>query len=210
MRYLLRSAAALALASVTVAACGIGTDDEPHVISESQVPESVPAGGSTLTTGGSDQPGEQVFVWFLQDRGGTVRLTQRTRTVARPPTDNSILEALLLDPPSESERAYNITTAIPSSTTLASAPERDGEVLVVDLSDGIYQVVGDSLRHAYGQIVCTATDIEGVEAVRFEVEGEPHPAFDGNGESTNRALRCEDYASLLAARASVTGADESE
>jgi spore germination protein GerM len=210
-RHLATAAVSAVLLSTSLAACGVGTDDEPQEISRSNVPEGILDGeGQRPTSSATDGAGEEVDVYFLMDHDGDVQLTARPRTVARPPTETSILEALLLDPPTESERAYNITTAIPSSTTLASAPERiTNGVLVVDLSYGIFQVGGDDQRNAYAQIVCTATGIRGVRAVQFEVEGTPSDVFDGRGEATNRPLRCEDYASLLPDRSERAGEGES-
>lgn len=190
---------ALALASV---ACGVRTDDEPQEISEDNVPEDLhdddvtsAAGSDTADT---EEPGQPVTVWFLETVEGEEQLKDVQRTVPRPPTDKGILEALLLEPPDESERAFGITTAIPSSTTLAGAPEREGDgVLVINLTEGIYDVQSDELVNAYAQVVCTATEIPGIRAVRFEVEGAPAGGLDGNGQVPNGPLACESYARLL-------------
>jgi spore germination protein GerM len=175
-------------------ACGVSTDSKPHAISQSNVPE----GDTSSHASSAGQGGEETDVWFLQGENDDVELARRVRTVRRPKTARGVLEALLLDGPNETERAFNITTAIPSSTTLASDPELvDDDVLVIDLSDGLFEVRGDELRNAYAQLVCTATEVDGVRAVTFELDGEPISAFDGNGRSTSRPLRCEDYAGLL-------------
>ena len=160
------TAALVGLGGLT--ACGVSTDSQPQEISEANVPE-----------------------------GDDVRLVARERTVRRPRTARGVLEALLLDGPDETERAFNITTAIPSSTTLASPPElTDDGVLIIDLTDGLFEVRGDELRNAHAQLVCTATELDEVEAVRFALNGEAISAFDGNGRSTRRPLQCDDYAGL--------------
>jgi len=198
-----RYAAALALAVVGVGGlggCGVSTDSKPHEISESNVPEGL-LDGETSSPGAAasaGEGGEPTQVWFLQGENDDVRLVARERTVRRPKTARGVLEALLLDGPNETERAFDITTAIPSSTTLASPPElTDDGVLVIDLSQGLFEVMGDELRNAYAQIVCTATEVRQVRSAEFEIDGSPTPAFDGNGRSTRRPLRCEDYAGLL-------------
>jgi spore germination protein GerM len=174
--------------------CGVSTDSRPHEISQASVPE----GDTSTQASSAGQGGEETDVWFLQGENDEVTLIARARTVRRPKTARGVLEALLLDGPNETERAFNITTAIPSSTTLADDPEiTDGDVLVIDLSDGLFEVRGDELRNAYAQLVCTATELDGVRAVIFELDGEQISAFDGNGRSTRRPLRCEDYAGLL-------------
>jgi spore germination protein GerM len=212
----MRRWAAAALAAATLAglsglpACGVSTDSEPHEISRSNVPEGFSGESGAPHQGTGGQGGEEASVWFLQDEEGTVTLIPRRRTVPRPKTATGVLEALLLDGPSESERAFNITTAIPSSTTLASPPELERGVLIVDLSQGLFEVRGDDLRNAYAELVCTATGIgdtrgiDGVRAVRFELDGEAISAFDGNGQDTDRALRCSDYAGLLPSDRSTT------
>jgi spore germination protein GerM len=183
----------LTACAVALAACGVSTDSEPHEISEANVPES-DTSSQASTTG---QGGEETDVFFIQGENDDVRLVAQERTVRRPKTARGVLEALLLDGPDETERAFNITTAIPSSTTLASPPElTDDGVLVIDLTDGLFEVRGDELRNAHAQLVCTATELDEVEAVTFELDGEPISAFDGNGRSTRRPLRCADYAGL--------------
>lgn len=187
---------AAAVAGVAVlAGCGVPAEREPHAI-DAPAPEQPGADPHAGT--GPDHPGEDVTVQFLHRRdGGEARLVPVRRTVSRPRTDTGVLEALLLHPPTEGERAIDITTAIPVATTLAGSPERTGgDVLVVDLSSALFDARGGELRSAYAQIVCTATRIDGVRAVRFEVEGHATPALDGRGEATDRPLRCEDYAGL--------------
>lgn len=199
MRRAVPAAVALALALVlgALAGCGVSTDDQPQEISESNVPDAFE--DPTTTDGrATAQPGEEVEVFLLHDEGGEVRLVPRPRNVARSPTDAAVLEALLLEGPTEDERRESITTAIPRSTRLASPPERlPGGVLRVDLSAGFFEVAGDDLRNAYAQVVCTANYIEGVRAVEFAIEGERVGAFDGEGQSSNRPIRCDDYAALL-------------
>jgi spore germination protein GerM len=193
-----RNAPLVAMAATLVGlsgltSCGVSTDSEPHEISEANVPEGDTASQAPTTGEG----GEETDVFFIQGENDDVRLVAQERTVRRPRTARGVLEALLLDGPDETERAFNITTAIPSSTTLASPPElTDDGVLVIDLTDGLFEVRGDELRNAYAQLVCTATELDDVEAVTFELNGRAISAFDGNGRSTRRPLRCGDYAGL--------------
>lgn len=190
------AAAALA-AALALGACGVGTDDEPHEISSDNVPEGILGDQAHARPRPGTEAGQPVTVWFIQTVDDDVHLVARDRLVARPPTEAGVLEALLSDGPDESERAFDITTAIPSATMLASPPERAGNVLTIDLTDGIYEVMGDELRNAFAQLVCTADEIEGVGSVRFEVEGEAIAALDGNAAQSNAPLRCRDYAALL-------------
>ncbi|HEY8523337.1 MAG TPA: GerMN domain-containing protein [Acidimicrobiales bacterium] len=198
MRRAVTAAVALALTLVlgVLAGCGVSTDDQPQEISGSNVPDAFDE--PTTTNQATAQPGEEVQVFLLHDEGGEVKLVPRPRHVARTPTDAAVLEALLLEGPTTEERERSITTAIPRSTRLASPPERlPGGILRIDLSAGFFEVAGDDLRNAYAQVVCTANYIEGVRAVEFAIEGERVGAFDGAGQSSNRPVRCDDYAALL-------------
>jgi spore germination protein GerM len=194
-----RLAVVAALSLALGVGCGVSTDDQPHEISQSNVPEGFD--DQPVTTDppeGSAQAGEAVSIWLLHDDEGEVRLSRQRRTVPRPPRDAAILEELLLEGPTPDERELNITTAIPSGTRLASAPERvDDGVLVVDLSGAFFEVSGFELRNAYAQVVCTADDIDGVEAVEFELDGRPVGAFDGEGQSSDGPMRCADYEQLM-------------
>lgn len=190
----------VALGLAVAGGCGIDTDSEPRSIPRDNVPdgllEAPPEPGSTLPAGEF----QEVTVFFLRDDGGESRLVPHTRTVPLPATEKSVLEALLLSPPDEEERADGLTTAIPSTTSLETDPERqDGGVLVVNVSNGFFEVQNDSLRLAYGQVVCTAAGIEGVESVLFEVDGDPVPAFDGQGEEINAPVSCHAYDNLRGA-----------
>jgi spore germination protein GerM len=195
----LRRLAPAVLAAALVAGCGVSTDDQPQEISRSNVPEGFDddVAATTDATDGTPRPGQIVGIFLLHEEAGEVTLIRRRRRVPVEPTDSAILEALLLEAPTRAERRASITTAIPSTTRLASTPERVDGVLVIDLSDGFFEVSGDDLRNAYAQVVCTADEIDGVRAVEFEIEGRRQDAFDGDGQSTARPMRCDDYSQLL-------------
>jgi spore germination protein GerM len=197
-----RRAAVALVVGATVAAlagCGIDTDDEPRAIPRSNVPEGllddelVPDAPSSPGSG----PTREVSVQFIQTVDDEVRLVRVPRSVPRPVTEANVLDALLLQPPTERERDDNIATAIQSGTKLASPPSLgDGGVLVIDLSGAFFDVQGEDLRNAYAQVVCTATELESVTAVLFEVDGRPRTAVDGNLRETNGPMSCSDYDNL--------------
>ncbi|MFP3900095.1 MAG: GerMN domain-containing protein [Acidimicrobiia bacterium] len=192
-----RAAALLAgLALAVVPACGVDTDDEPRAIDADNVPDTLtedPAAQSAQQAEAS----EVVDVWFVHSTEDSVRLVPHERSVPRA-TPRSALEALILQPPTEAERAVGLTTALPSPTALVSAPELRGDgVLVVDLSMGIFEIQGESASNAFGQIVCTVTGLENVRSVLFRFDGEPRPVPDGESRQTDRPVTCESYANLL-------------
>jgi hypothetical protein len=192
-------ATALVLAGVAVGGgCGIDTDGEPRPIDRDNVPDDLLSEAPTTGTTELDGDIEQVTVYFVRtDADDGPRLHEVERRVPRPVGEARVLEALLLSPPDGEERDEGITTAIPSTTRLADAPTRqDGGVLVLDLTEGLFGVQGDSLQLAYGQLVCTAAGIPGVGSVLFEVDGEPSAVVDGRGQSLDTPVTCEDYAEL--------------
>ena len=194
--------AAGAVALVVAAGCGVDTDDEPRIIPPGEAAADAPIENSP-TTSAEDvldpRPGQRVQVYFTQTRDGEPTLVRANRTVPPPATEVELLTALLNDPPSPQERAAGIITSIPETTELSSPPRRqDGGVLDISLNESIFEVEGDALRLAFGQLVCTATSLDTVERVTFEVDGVPSAAVDGEGRETNGPVGCDEYDTLLA------------
>ncbi len=123
---------------------------------------------------------------------------QRLRAVQRDVTTapGAVLASLFAGP-NASERDAQLDTAIPASVELLSPPRPVGQVLTVDLNDAFDELTPEGLRLAVAQIVSTATDIEGVEAVQLRVDGEPRVWPLGNGELTGRPLTRYDYPGLI-------------
>jgi spore germination protein GerM len=69
---------------------------------------------------------------------------------------------------------------------------------VVDLTNEIFNVEGEPQRAAFGQIVCTANALEGVNLVRFLVQGEPTGVQADSGAVDGPVSCADDYARLLA------------
>lgn len=194
-----RSSAAACVAALALAgsaACGVGTDEEPRAIDVENVPGSV-ADETTTPTARETETSQVVDVWFIRSAEDSVRLEPRQRNVPRA-TPRGVLEALLTQTPTEEERADGLTTSLPGSVALVSSPElRSNGVLVVDLTSGIFEIQGETLRNAFGQIVCTVTALDPVDEVVFEVDGEPRQVPDGESRQTEDPLRCASYDRLL-------------
>jgi len=122
---------------------------------------------------------------------------QRLRSVQRdvPTAPASVLGSLFAGP-NPAERDAQLDSAIPADVRLRAA-RPVGSVLTVDLNDVFDELTPDGLRLAVAQIVSTATDIEGVEAVQLRIEGEPRVWPLGNGELTDRPLTRYDYPGLV-------------
>ena len=110
------------------------------------------------------------------DEDGETSLVRADRTVEAGDRDR-LLNTLLEDPPGPAECKEGLITSIPETTQLSSPPERqDGGVLNISLNESIFEVEGDALRLAFGQLVCTATSLGTVQEVTFEVDGVAPPA----------------------------------
>ena len=191
--------AAAAIGVLGLAGCGIPTDDGPRAISRENVPDEV-AAATTETT--APQPTVDTTIFLVQSPDEDPRLVDVERLVPVESASSgaepaAVLEVLLGAVADEQEQEEGITNLIPDTTRLASQPELQAGTLQIDLTRGIYDVEGVPQRAAFGQIVCTADELEGVDAVRFAVEGEPIDASTDTGNSEQ--VTCDrDYRRLLA------------
>lgn len=198
------AAAALALAALTGAAgCGVDADDAPRSIPSEDL-QSSQAPGATSTTAddtrdtpiGQPVPVDIYFAREADETGGVLQAV--VRQVSSPATESAVLDALFLDTPTAAERDDGLVTAIPTATRQVRPPRReDGGVVQVSLTAGLLDVEGETLKLAFGQIVCSVTALDSVRSVTFEVDGEPVPAIDGSGEQVTGPVSCSDYQNLV-------------
>jgi spore germination protein GerM len=146
---------------------------------------------ATTTTGLPSPTTTVVTVYYLVQQNGTTRLVARPREVADATRAADRLAALLL-PPTPDELAAGILTSIPADTVLIDT-DLVGDELVVDLSGSLFDVQGEELRNAFAQLVWTATEVEGVRAVRFLVDGEDVNAPDASGIEQAGPVQRGDY-----------------
>ncbi|MBA2283558.1 MAG: GerMN domain-containing protein [Acidimicrobiia bacterium] len=172
------------------AGCGLPDDDRPRVISEDEAP-LVLASPEAASSGAGRSNAQLYFVNELS------RLT----IVLRPVPVDDLEEAMeaLLAGPTDDERGRAISTAIPVDTVLLDA-EIDAEtgIATIDLGPaggGVSAVGGEEQRTAFAQLVLSAAEVDGVQAVRFEVEG---TAIDipTDAEPTADPVTPADYAAL--------------
>ena len=193
----LLATAAAGLVVLLLAACGVPTDDQPRAISREQAPD-VDEGQTDTSPAVTDT----ATLFLTQVDGDTNRLVPVPEQVpvdtSSTPTPRTALETLLSYTPNEAQRAEGFTTRIPPNTALASSPELDEEgVLLVNLNSNIDTIQAEGSRLAFGQIVCTADGFDEVEAVQFQVEGQPRAAPQGDGETNPGPVTCLDYANLI-------------
>jgi spore germination protein GerM len=191
--------AAIAVLTLGLVGCGIPTDDNPRAISSESVPD---AAVDDTTEATASEPTVAAPIYLVQSPDDP-RLVDVKRRVpagspAAGPDPAAVLEKLLSATPNPREQANGITNLIPEDTRLASQPQLARGTLVVDLTNEIFDVEGEPQRAAFGQIVCTANALEGVNLVRFLVQGEPTGVQADSGAVDGPVSCADDYARLLA------------
>lgn len=189
--------AALA-ATVALAACGLSTNEEPETIGGPAIASNAGSDVSVIDLPTANT--ENVSVWFLHNRTDDVGVfvIEAKRQVAQPASPGIWLDALLQQPPGETEREDGIWSAIPLDARLVTEPDQQGHVLTVQLSDRVYsELHGLLAQYAFAQIVYTATEIPGIESVLFLEDDGVFPAVDGAGQAHTDPLGRSDYDELI-------------
>jgi spore germination protein GerM len=189
--------AALAAVTLAAAGCGIPTDDNPRAISRENVPDDA-VDASTEDTASQGTVAVPISLVRSPDDPRLVDVERRVPVTspATGPDPAAVLETLLRATPNAQERSDGITNLIPQDTRLASQPELARGTLVVDLTTEIFDVEGENQRAAFGQIVCTANAIAGVDSVRFLVQGEPRAVQVDSGANDGPVTCSGDYQRL--------------
>jgi spore germination protein GerM len=186
--------AALLVAGVT--ACGLSEDAEPKVLAVDDVPADLLDPSPSSSTSVVQAPNAEVTVYYRVLQDGAPRLRGVTRSVADPASPAARIAALL-QPPTPEEQAAGITTSIPADTRLLGTQLSQGEpVLTIDLSGAVFDVQGEELRNAFAQLVWTATDLDAVGRVRFEIDGEEYRVPDDAGIEQAETVGRADYEAL--------------
>ena len=170
----------------SAAACGVQPDSAPRDLPEAEQGLETSDESSGDIAAGADRI-------FLIGPGDDRLL----RSVQREADSASDLVRTLLRGPNDDEIEAQFTTAIPSTTELNEAPTIQGQNLTVDLTDDIIELDTQSLVRALAQIVYTATELDGIETVSIEIEGERLSAPTPNGDTTTAPLRVYDYPGVI-------------
>ena len=173
--------AALVVAALAASACGIQPDAAPR---------DLPADERDLTltdpATGSDASGASRI--YLVGPGEDRLL----RAVPRDAATRRELIEILLRGPNEGEIEAQFSSFIPPATELLSA-RTNGQFLILDFSSQLTELTPQGLTQAIAQIVYTATELDGIEAVQLRVEGQELSVQRPSGEATAVALSVYDY-----------------
>jgi spore germination protein GerM len=180
-------------------ACGVAENDEPHVIAADEVPPGLLEASPSTSTSVASPTVQAVTVYYVIQQGEVVRLQGVTREVERADRARDRLAALLA-PPTAEEARVGITSSIPPDTELLETQlNAAGDELTIDLSRSLFDIQGQGLRNAFAQLVWTATELPGVERVRFRADGEEFRAPDEEGVEQPGAVSRSDYITLAPA-----------
>lgn len=175
----------LTVAALVMTSCGIQTDSAPR-----NLPDSERGPAAAGSSSGSDASGaDRIYLVAPGDE-------RLLRSVPRDAALREDLMRILLLGPNDDEIAAQYSSFIPPDTQLLSARSK-GQILIVDVTGEIAELTGQSLSQAIAQIVYTATEIDGIEAVQLKVDGVEVAWPKPNGEITADPLRIYDYPNFV-------------
>ena len=178
------TAAFVVLAVLALAASGIPLDGAPRDVTAAEEP--FPLTGTTTAPQDPPGPGAAVRV-FLVAPDGLLSPSNRSG----PSTPGNAVRQLLRGL-TQGDIDQALQTRVPNGTSVLGldGPDAAG-VVVVDLSGEFTEVRGEGQVTAVAQVVYTLTDVAGVAAVRFRIEGEDTavPTQDGTGTTTDPVSR---------------------
>lgn len=190
-----RALLVLAAAAVVVGSgCGIPTDAQPRALPRDAVPFGLlDPSTTTSTVAPAPVAGQPAQVFLVQGE----RLVPVERQVPGPLDLDDVLRLLLAGPTAEEMQA-GVHTAIAPPAGVARA-WKEGAVARVELNEWFGDVEGQQQILAIAQIVFTATALDGVDAVEFQLRDRPVEVTAGDGTLRGGPLGRQDFASVAPA-----------
>lgn len=180
----------LILAVGLLPGCGVPVDDAPRTVQVPPGPFPTPViGSATAPAGRVDEP-----LCFVRDD----RLDCVVRRVGVLPGVDVHLQHLLAGPV-ETERGSGLTSALPGTVTVAGV-RLTGAVAEVDVREAGEGTGRSDEVLAFGQIVCTLTGRDDVDAVLFRRDGQPLDVPRADYSLSREPLTAADYGSLVGDR----------
>jgi len=184
-------ASVLVASALLLSGCGLPEDDEPQSLSAEDVPFDLLDPATTTIPQDSEGFALAEVTLYLVEDGLLVPVETTIQGFAEP---EAALDTLL-EGPENLNLGPALTTAIPADTEVGELQEESG-VLTVDLSEEFQTVEGERSILATAQVVCTATDLDEIDGVRFRIEGEDITVNDAEGVEQDRPVRCADFRAL--------------
>jgi hypothetical protein len=169
----------LCLVALALLASGCGSGDSGEAGEGTTTAASTETAVSTTTATTTETAAEEqrLLVYFMRGE----QIGAGARLVPETPAVGAEAVRALLEGPTEEEAAAGLASAIPAGTRLLDLEIAD-RVATVNLSED-FASGGDSLsmQARAAQVVHTLTQFPTVDAVAFELEGEPFEALAGEG-----------------------------
>ena len=185
---LTRIAAGCAALAIAASACSISEDADPQ-----SIPLDQRGNFGELATGDVAEGGSRIYLLspVETDEQPQLRAVPRSET-----SDPEELLASLLAGANPDESALGLNTAIPDELEIQQA-RTVGTRVTIDINDALTELSDLGLRQALAQIVATASEIEPIEQVRLQVNGQNQGWPTGDGQVTDRPLTIFDYPGFL-------------
>jgi spore germination protein GerM len=169
--------------------CGLSVEDEPRELAADDVPGDLLTPRSTTTTSTTTPAVTRTVQIYLVD--SDARLASVDRELPDPVTVVDLIRSLL-DGATDQESERGIRSVIASTTELLSSQRRDRTV-VLNFSADFAIPQGEGGITSVAQVVFTATELEGISGVTFELDGVPTEVPRGDGTLTSDPLFRSDF-----------------
>ncbi len=169
------------LAAVALAACGVPEDGSPRALSEADLAPPTPQAEPTPTPETTEAPRTEALVFLLDENG---LLTPVPREVATPLEPGEIVASLVLGPTEAEAQQLNLSSAIPPTEIVLSTTLNDRTLLVNLGPEGLFQLEGDERKRALAQLVYTVTELDTIDDVLLQIEGEFRPLPTDEADTT--------------------------
>jgi spore germination protein GerM len=169
--------------------CGLSVEDQPRELAADDVPGDLLAPRPTTTTSTTTPAVTRAVKIYLVDSDG--RLASVDRELPDPVTVVDLIRSLL-DGATDQESERGIRSVVASTTELLSSQRRDRTV-VLNFSADFAIPQGEGGITSVAQVVFTATELEGISGVTFELDGVPTEVPRGDGTLTSDPLFRSDF-----------------
>jgi spore germination protein GerM len=169
--------------------CGLSVEDEPRELAADDVPGDLLTPRSTTTTSTTTPAVTRTVQIYLVDSDG--RLASVDRELPDPVTVVDLIRSLL-DGATDQESEQGIRSVVASTTELLSSQRRDRTV-VLNFSADFAIPQGEGGITSVAQVVFSATELEGISGVTFELDGVPTEVPRGDGTLTSDPLFRSDF-----------------
>jgi spore germination protein GerM len=169
--------------------CGLSVEDQPRELAADDVPGDLLAPRPTTTTSTTTPAVTRAVKIYLVDSDG--RLASVDRELPDPVTVVDLIRSLL-DGATDQESERGIRSVIASTTELLSSQRRDRTV-VLNFSADFAIPQGEGGITSVAQVVFTATELEGISGVTFQLDGVPTEVPRGDGTLTSDPLFRSDF-----------------